>query len=198
MARPKPDEKAIREQLLATAESLLSYYGTAKVTVTDIAAACGMSQSNAYRYFPSKASLMAALGERWFAEVEAMTDEIIARKTPPREKLREIILATFQLKRARLEADPDLFAAYLELAAANIWTVEAHTKKRDKKIAELVYAHLAATGNRTARGDHITQTLLDTTIFIRDPNLILQNHAHLNDERAERLTSLALTLLDEA
>lgn len=198
MARPRPDENAIRDQLLATAESLLSFYGAGKVTVTDIAAACGMSQSNAYRYFPSKASLMAALGERWFAEVAAMTDEIIARNAPPREKLREIILATFQIKRARLEADPGLFAAYMDLAAANAWTVTAYTEERNLKIAGLVSAHLASLGNRTARADHIAQTLLDATVLIRDPNLILQNRANLTDERAERLAAFALTLLDAA
>lgn len=196
MARPKPDETAIREQLLATAESLLSYHGAGKVTVTEIAAACGMSQSNAYRYFPSKASLMAALAERWFADVEAMADEIIAREASPKEKLREILLATFQLKRARLEADPSLFAAYMELAAANAWAVEAHTNSRNEKITRLVRAHLAETGNRSTRAAKIAQTLLDATITIRDPNLILKHREEFSDERAERLAAFALTLLE--
>ncbi|KCZ98108.1 TetR family transcriptional regulator [Hyphomonas polymorpha PS728] len=196
MARPKPDETSIREQLLSTAESLLSYYGAGKVTVTDIAAACGMSQSNAYRYFPSKASLMAALGKRWFAEVEAMTDEIIARYAPPREKLREIILATFQIKRARLEADPGLFAAYMELAAANAWTVSTYTEERNRKITALVAAHLASTGQPASQAAQRAQTVLDATVLIRDPNLIQHYRAELTDERAERLAAFALTLLD--
>lgn len=196
MARPKPDEAAVREQLLSTAESLLSHYGAGKVTVTDIAAACGMSQSNAYRYFPSKASLMAALGQRWFAEVEAMTDEIIARDGTPREKLREIILATFQIKRARLESDPALFAAYMDLAAANAWTVSAYTEERNRKITALVASHLSGTGQPAAQAAHVSQTLLDATVLIRDPNLIQQYRAQLTDERAERLAAFALTLLD--
>lgn len=196
MARPKPDEAAVREQLLSTAESLLSHYGAGKVTVTDIAAACGMSQSNAYRYFPSKASLMAALGQRWFAEVEAMTDEIIARDGTPREKLHEIILATFQIKRARLESDPALFAAYMDLAAANAWTVSAYTEERNRKITALVASHLSGTGQPAAQAAQRAQTMLDATVLIRDPNLIQQYRAQLTDERAERLAAFALTVLD--
>jgi len=196
MARPKPDEAAIRDQLLATAESLLSYHGASKVTVTEIAAVCGMSQSNAYRYFPSKASLMAALAERWFADVEAMADEIIAHEATAKEKLREILLATFQLKRTRLEADPALFTAYMELAAANAWAVDAHTATRNDKIIRLVRVHLAETGNRTARAAKVAQTLLDATVIIRDPNLILKYREDFSDERAERLAAFALSLLD--
>lgn len=198
MARPKPDESEIRDQLLDTAESLLSHLGAGKVTVTEIAAACGMSQSNAYRYFPSKASLMAALAQRWFAEVEAMMDDILARNIPPRDKIRELLLATYQLKRARHDADPALFAAYMELAAANGWAVATHTSEGNARFRQLVRAHLSASGRRTAAADRITQTLLDATTLIRDPNLILQNHAELTDERAERLADLAMTLLDGA
>lgn len=196
MARPKPDETLIREQLLDTAESLLSHSGAGKVTVTDIAAACDMSQSNAYRYFPSKASLMAALAQRWFAEVEATMDEIIAQEVPPREKIREILLATFQHKRERHDADPALFAAYMDLARENVRTVAAHKAARDSKILALVRAHCLAQGKRTAKADRMTQTLLDATVLIRDPSLILQYRADLTDERAERLTAFALRLLD--
>ena len=75
----------MRKKLLEAAERHIKAHGPKKLTVSDIAAECGMSQSNAYRFFHSKGDLLEAVGERWFAEIERELADIAASRQPPAE-----------------------------------------------------------------------------------------------------------------
>jgi TetR/AcrR family transcriptional regulator, repressor for uid operon len=52
------------EAILDAAQEVFIHKGFALATMQDIASACGMSAGNLYRYFPSKAAVIAGLVER--------------------------------------------------------------------------------------------------------------------------------------
>ncbi len=77
MARPQIDHDEMREQILQCAEDMVRERGPVTPTVTEIAAACGMSQSNVYRFFESKEALFEATVERWFREFNEIMEEVV-------------------------------------------------------------------------------------------------------------------------
>jgi len=63
-----PRENASR--ILMETERLLRIYGHRKVTVADIADACGFSAANVYRYFSSRRAILDALASHYLRETE--------------------------------------------------------------------------------------------------------------------------------
>ena len=66
--RRAPPENAAR--ILLETERLLRIYGHRKITVADIANACGFSAANVYRYFPSRRAILDALASHYLHETE--------------------------------------------------------------------------------------------------------------------------------
>jgi AcrR family transcriptional regulator len=66
--RHAPPENAAR--ILLETERLLRIYGHRKITVADIADACGFSAANVYRYFSSRRAILDALASHYLHETE--------------------------------------------------------------------------------------------------------------------------------
>lgn len=161
--------------MLEETERLLKRHGASKVTVSDIATACGMSQSNAYRFFPSKQALLEALGERWFAGIEAqLATAASATDLPPLARAERHILLQYTLKRDRHAADPELFRAYVALGLGAMRVVEAHLARLR---AQLVSILEAAAADGTLGGWSATEAaavLEAATVRFRDPTQIMR------------------------
>src|SRR5260370_5856132 len=63
-----PRENATR--ILRETERLLRIYGHRKITVADVADACGFSAANVYRYFSSRRAILDALASHYLRETE--------------------------------------------------------------------------------------------------------------------------------
>ncbi len=63
-----PRENATR--ILRETERLLRIYGHHKITVADVADACGFSAANVYRYFSSRRAILDALASHYLREAE--------------------------------------------------------------------------------------------------------------------------------
>jgi AcrR family transcriptional regulator len=57
-------------RILCEAERLLKIHGHRKITLADIAEACGFSPANLYRYFLSRRAILDALASRYLREAE--------------------------------------------------------------------------------------------------------------------------------
>ena len=57
-----------RESILNAASQRILHYGYGKTTMSEIAADCGMSAGNIYRFFPSKIDIAEAMSRRFAAE----------------------------------------------------------------------------------------------------------------------------------
>ena len=72
MPRPETDMEAKRQQIMEAADQIIQDKGAISFTMTDLAAAAGMSQSNLYRFFESKDALAEAMAGEWFADLEVI------------------------------------------------------------------------------------------------------------------------------
>lgn len=195
MPRTKPDEDHVKSQMLLAAEQLLTRHGPDKVTVTDIAAQCGMSQSNAYRYFPSKEALMVALTARWFEETENKLAGIAGAEAPALPRLATFLETQFVTKLAKHDEDPDLFRSYLLLAQRNPDAVAGHSARLSDMVTQLAEQVLSEKRVAPQESAKLTRAFLDMTILIRDPWLIARFRDDLDIHRAREIIDAAISSL---
>ena len=178
--------------MLEATERLIRMHGHRKVTVSDVAAACGMSQSNAYRFFPSRQALLEAVGERWFAGIEEELRVVVASNDPPADQLVRFVARQYELKRARYVEDPDLFQAYLELGLADMDVVKRHLERLRALLAEIMRrcsARGLIGGRDPARAAELVEAM--TTRF-RDPGQIVRYVEEDSVRRAAEVAGIVL------
>lgn len=88
------DEKAeTRERILHAAMTRIKHYGYGKTTMAEIAADCGMSPGNIYRFFEAKIDIAEAMARRHYAEHQLESAAVARRKDmAPDKRLREIFM----------------------------------------------------------------------------------------------------------
>lgn len=109
------DEKQqTRERILSAASNRIRHYGYGKTTIAEIAADCGMSSGNIYRFFESKLDIAEAMARREVAQEHQDLAAIARRKEiPPAERLKQMFL--MRLRRAHATTMES--AKILEMAA---------------------------------------------------------------------------------
>lgn len=88
------DEKAqTRERILLAAMNRIKHYGYGKTTMAEIAADCGMSPGNIYRFFEAKIDIAEAMARKHHAEMHQESAAIARRRDmAPDERLRAIFM----------------------------------------------------------------------------------------------------------
>lgn len=135
MSRPLNDHDAIREQLMEAAENMVRARGAINLSLSEVAAACGMSQSSFYRYFPSKEAFFEAIAGRWFEELNQIMEDVIASDLPAREKLFQFFARRLAVKRARYDADPALFQSNMDLGEEHWEVIRGYVDLADHYMA---------------------------------------------------------------
>lgn len=138
MARPQTDIDAGREQLLEVVDDLVRKRGSADISMTDLAAAAGMSPSNLYRFFENRDALLEAVAERFFAEKVKIMEEVTAADLPIRDKMCQYFGRRFELMVRQYEAEPDLLKSYLEIGQQHFEVVRGYVDLGDHYLALIV------------------------------------------------------------
>jgi AcrR family transcriptional regulator len=138
MARPQTDIDAGREQLLEVVDDLVRKRGSADISMTDLAAAAGMSPSNLYRFFENREALLEAVAERFFAEKVKIMEEVTAADLPIRNKMFQYFGRRFELMVQQYEAEPDLLKSYLEIGQQHFEVVRGYVDLGDHYLALIV------------------------------------------------------------
>ncbi len=85
------DKTATRDRILQAASARIMHYGYGKTTMAEIAADCGMSPGNIYRFFEAKIDIAEAMARKHYAEEQAVLAQIARRKDKPVDwRLREV------------------------------------------------------------------------------------------------------------
>jgi AcrR family transcriptional regulator len=125
------DSPLTRDRILAAAEDVIRRFGPSKATVVDVARALGVSHTAVYKHVSSKAELRDLVVGQWVEATMPPIRAIVAQPGPAPKRLRKLVDALIAVKRRRSSDDPELFAAYMTLAADAKSVVAAH-------IAEMV------------------------------------------------------------
>ncbi len=159
MPRPQLDPEMIRNEIMETAEEMIRQRGARDFSVSEIAAACDMSQSNFYRYFDSKEAFYEAMAERWFKELNAIMEGVIASDVPAKQKLFNFFDQRLTVKRARFEDDPKLFESYMEIGAEHFEVIRGYIDLADHYMAVIVAEAMAEGYFEGMEIDHIVSLI---------------------------------------
>jgi AcrR family transcriptional regulator len=85
-----PAALATRASIMDTADRLFRTLGYQKTTVADIARDLRMSPANIYRFFPSKAAITEAIGERVLDQLTKAVWDVVHSKLPAPDRLRGV------------------------------------------------------------------------------------------------------------
>ncbi|MBK8839975.1 MAG: TetR/AcrR family transcriptional regulator [Hyphomonadaceae bacterium] len=98
-----------RETILKAAGDRILHYGYNKTTMSEIAADCGMSAGNIYRFYPSKIDIAEAMTRKFAQNSLALYEEIIrdAARSATR-KMNDFFLARLERTFRVFEAHPKL------------------------------------------------------------------------------------------
>ncbi|MGC0417459.1 TetR family transcriptional regulator [Embleya sp. AB8] len=132
------DDPLTPEQILGAAEDVLRRYGPAKATVVDVARALGVSHGSVYRHFPSKQALREAVTRGWLDRTHDTLAVVLAADGTPAERLSRWLAGLFAAKRAKASADPELFAAYMQLANQASAEITRHVEGLLEQLTGLV------------------------------------------------------------
>jgi AcrR family transcriptional regulator len=132
------DVPLTRERVLAAAEDVIRRHGPAKATVLDVARALGVSHTAVYRHAATKAELRDMVVGRWLEATMPPLRAIVAESGPAPVRLRKLIDALIAVKRRRAANDPELFAAYMTLAADAKSVIAAHIDEMVGLVAKVI------------------------------------------------------------
>ena len=77
------DKLSTRDRILHAAVTRIKHYGYGKTTMAEIAADCGMSPGNIYRFFQAKIDIAEAMARAHYAEEHAALAAIARKKDRP-------------------------------------------------------------------------------------------------------------------
>lgn len=137
---PPSEAPLTRERILASAEEVIRRFGPAKATVVDVARALGVSHAAVYRHVASKAELRDLVVGRWIDQTMPPLRKAAESGGSAPRRLRRFVKALVASKRAKVAADPELFAAYRTLAADAESVVSAHVDELVQLTAAIVSA----------------------------------------------------------
>lgn len=92
MSRPKAvDYEQQRDRILELAVRAFAEIGYPSASMAELAQACGTSKARLYHYYPSKEAILFDSLERYTARLNAIVDEVRARRLAPRQELAAMV-----------------------------------------------------------------------------------------------------------
>ena len=138
MARPQTDIDAGRTALLEVVDDLIRKRGAVDISMTDLAAAAGMSPSNLYRFFDNKEALLEAVAERFFAEKVRIMVEVTESDLPVRDTMYQYFARRYLAMVEQFEDEPDLLKSYLEIGQQYFEVVRGYVDLGDHYLSLIV------------------------------------------------------------
>ena len=191
-----PTDALTTERILLAAEDVLRRHGPAKANVVDVARGLGVSHGSVYRHFPSKAALRDAVVARWLADISEPLAAVSAKRGSAPARLRQWLDLLVASKRSRALDDPELFAAYLELAAEARDVVTAHVAELTAQLAKII-ADGIATGDLSATDPvAAARATFDATARFHNPVHVAEWTQPGNDTAYKNVRNLILKALE--
>lgn len=196
MARPETDVEAKRKQIMEAADQMIRDKGAISFTMTDLATATGMSQSNVYRFFENKDALAEAMAGEWFADLEVIMRELVDADMPVEEKLYLFFAKRLVLKRTRYEDDPELFASYMELGDEHFEVIKGYVDLADHYMASILAEAMEAGYFKGLELDAVVSLVNTMMQPFCNPQLMMMMMHLATEERLRQVIGTILTGLN--
>jgi AcrR family transcriptional regulator len=129
---------ATRERIVETATRLFREVGYTKTTLPDIAGSLGMSPSNIYRYFPTKAHINEEICDRLVRGFEVRCVDSIRKNVTAFEKVRSFVLEYHRSIKESIFKDNRLYDM-VSIAIEQHWPVlHSHGERIRSILADLM------------------------------------------------------------
>lgn len=199
MARPQTDIDAGRLQLLEAVDIVVRARGSADISMSEVAAAAGMSPSNIYRFFETKEALFDAVAEKWFAAKIAIMEEVCASDMSPRDKMVAFFARRFEVMVQQYDADPALFRSYMEIGAQNYEAIAGYVDLGDHYLSVLVADAMEAGYFKGFTLDEMVSLINQMLfVYINPDMLTMIGTAKLKVEKLERIVDTIFAGLTKA
>lgn len=153
------------------------------VTRAALAADLRIPRANIEALFEEDTDLAAALVDQWFAPDVAIMEEVIASDLRPNRKMFEFFARRFRIEHERYEADPALFALYIEMGQQYFASVEGYIQLADHYLTEII-AEAQAAGHFEGLTLNRALTLINQmTICYTSPQVMLMIHNRLSETK---------------
>jgi AcrR family transcriptional regulator len=135
---PQAREAATRARIVETAEKLFRQLGYNKTTVADIARELSMSAGNVYRFFASKADIVACVAEQLMGEVEAAAKAIAESEGGAADRLRSLVQTVARMSEERYLSDFKLHEMVAIALTENWPIIHAHIQRMHGFLARII------------------------------------------------------------
>src|SRR3979490_1904810 len=109
----------IKEKALASAEANIRRYGIEKFRLNDVAKDLGVSHVALYNHFPDKSAIVDVVSEKWLNSIDQTLQRVCEKDKDPCERIVDFFVKLNQLKREKVQKDPELFKVF-NLAAERV------------------------------------------------------------------------------
>jgi AcrR family transcriptional regulator len=170
----------IRDKAIESTVARMRRHGFEKVRLVDVAKDLDLSHAALYSHFADKAALLDAVSERWLRSIDAELERVIHRDRDPLLKIHEWFLRFYQMKRAKVLRDPELYRAFDHASEKVKPFVIEHLQNVNRQMVELVKEAIAAKKLRKDSPERIVSILLAAMVGFTHPKLVAQ---HLEEKR---------------
>jgi AcrR family transcriptional regulator len=192
MPRTGLSQEELKHAILEALETNVRY-GLERTRLVDVAKSVGVSHSALYKLFADKQALLDEVSDRWLLHIEAELEIVTKRKIKASSKLREWFVTLHQLKLKKVQADPELYAAFNMASSSTRPFIQRHLVVNTAQLEQIVRQGMDSGEFKTADVKTLTQTLFVATLAFHHPKLVLEN---LDKDRLSQLNAVLKVLLE--
>jgi AcrR family transcriptional regulator len=193
MPRTGLSQEELKHAILEALETNVRRYGLERTRLVDVAKSVGVSHSALYKLFADKQALLDEVSDRWLLHIEAELEIVTKRKIKASSKLREWFVTLHQLKLKKVQADPELYAAFNMASSSTRPFIQRHLAVNTAQLEQIVRQGMDSGEFKTADVKTLTKTLFVATLAFHHPKLVLEN---LDKDRLSQLNAVLKVLLE--
>lgn len=192
MPRTGLSQSELRDATLDATETTIRRHGIERTRIVDVARQVGVSHAMLYRVFPDKAALLDAVSQRWLERIDAELAAVAGSADPPQRRLRDWFMALHRLKRMKISADPELYAAFSLAVEKTRPIVIAHLAATAAQIRHIVKDGIDSGAFAAGDPDAIAGRLFEATLSFHHPRLVLERIAEDRETALDELLEFLL------
>jgi AcrR family transcriptional regulator len=169
----RPEE--IREKAISLTLARMRRHGFEKVSLVDVAEDLGLSHAALYSYFTDKAALLDAVSERWLRSIDEELEKIVRQDRDPLLKIQDWFVRVHQMKRQKVQHDPELYKSFNLASEAMKPSVVAHLENMRRQMEILVKEAMAGKRIRQDSMEKVMKILQVSMTSFTHPKLVLEN-----------------------